>query len=225
MLNPISDCLKPIKAQISRAKTPNSGYILIVCLSIMTLLTSPAWADEIDDILPFVIQVESSGNPNAVSKDGCVGLMQVSPIVLIEYTNVMGGNRLLPYYHYEDLFDPEINVKIGTWYLRRLRDHYLTDKKIQQHLNYMAKKENWLIKDNPPISICGYPCGLGITIFMNDTGNSKWANTTDIKLALILSAYNGGPTRLKKVNYDISKMPEETRDYVRKVMKLYKKAR
>ncbi|OGM12531.1 hypothetical protein A2V80_00870 [Candidatus Woesebacteria bacterium RBG_16_39_8b] len=44
-------------------------------------------------------------------------------------------------------------------------------------------------------------------------------------LEQILAAYNGGITRLRKCNYDISKMPRETRDYVRKVMKLYREAK
>ena len=47
----------------------------------------------------------------------------------------------------------------------------------------------------------------------------------DYKLALILAAYNGGITRLRKNGYDINKMPGETRNYVKKVMKLYKEAK
>ncbi len=41
----------------------------------------------------------------------------------------------------------------------------------------------------------------------------------------ILAGYNGGPTRLRKHNYDISKMPKETREYVKKVMEIYNKRR
>jgi len=37
----------------------------------------------------------------------------------------------------------------------------------------------------------------------------------------ILAAYNGGITRLRKNNWDIDKMPRETRNYVKCVMKLY----
>ena len=37
----------------------------------------------------------------------------------------------------------------------------------------------------------------------------------------IAAAYNGGITRLRKNGYDIAKMPKETREYVRKVMKEY----
>ena len=131
-------------------------------------------ADEIDNILPYLIKVESGGNPNAVSSAGAVGLCQVTPIVLREYNREMTRGTIniawLIEKHYEDLFDPTINKEIATWYLRRLRDHYGC-KTIEQ----------------------------------------------------VLAAYNGGITRLRANDYDINKMPKETRDYVKKIMKLYKK--
>ena len=202
---PMLGCLKPIKTQISRAKTPNSGKILAIMALLLTLLTSfNAWADEIDDIIPFVIQAESAGNPHAVSKDGCVGLMQISPIVLREYNaNVSNNERYyrggyntktewipIDYKNYtmEDMFDSHKNKLVGTWYLRRLRDHYLKD------ISY------WLSKPYK-------------------------GTMEEYRLCLILAAYNGGITRLRKCRYDINKMPKETRDYVRKIMKSYKKAR
>lgn len=40
----------------------------------------------------------------------------------------------------------------------------------------------------------------------------------------MLAAYNGGITRLRRVNYDINKMPKETRIYIRKVMRLFYQA-
>lgn len=105
-----------------------------------------SWGAEIDDLVPFVIQVESSGNSNAISKAGCIGLMQISAIVLKEYnqeqlkkkeedmyyvgvTFTYGNNHewdLCTYENYH-LFVPEINKQIGTWYLRRLKEHYLKD--------------------------------------------------------------------------------------------------
>ena len=37
----------------------------------------------------------------------------------------------------------------------------------------------------------------------------------------LLASYNGGITRLRKVNYDVNKMPKSTQEYVKKVLKLY----
>ena len=65
---------------------------------------------------------------------------------------------------------PKNNVKIGTWYLHRLHDHYNCDT-----------------------------------------------------IEKILMAYNWGIGNCRKHNFDLSKAPKETRDYVVKIMKLYNK--
>ena len=153
-------------------------YKIIIAIMLMA---SPVLADEIDNLIPAIIQVESNGNPNAVSPAGAIGLMQITPIVLSEWKEW----KVIPLRKYGasledlqalnknlgDLIDSHFNVEIGTWYLRRLKDHYLKDK-------YTVER--------------------------------------------LLAAYNGGITRLRKNGYDVSKMPKETRDYVKKVMKIYK---
>ena len=104
-------------------------------------------AEEVDwdKLVPIVIQIESGGNPYAISKDGCLGLMQISPIVLKEY-NENQWVTLSYYpdghwaerrrngddYKWADLYNPEINIIIGTWYLKRIWFHYLPHYKIPQ---------------------------------------------------------------------------------------------
>lgn len=163
-------------------------YIILILLF---LFITPAFCDEIDDLIPFIIKVESNGNPNAVSPQGCVGLLQVNPNgALKEYNEVRTGEwatnnppisdmRYFPpappqKYQIADLFDIKINIKVGTWYLRRLKDHYIPQDKYS--------------------------------------------------IDLLCACYNAGPTRMRKVNWDISKAPKETRSYVRKVLKLYKES-
>lgn len=82
---------------------------------------------EIDDLVPFIIQVESSGNPNAVSKAGCIGLMQISSIVFREYCQEEVGDKIGIFTNYisNKLYNPQINITIGTWYLHRIKKHYL----------------------------------------------------------------------------------------------------
>lgn len=165
---------------------------------LILLIASSVGADEIDDLIPYIIQVESGGDVWAYSNKGAIGLMQITePVIIeycvennkrykVEYTRIGDGTgRIAPnpkrYFmigQQEDRFAsrwtaiylPEINKIIGEWYLRRLKNHYLKD-------NYTIER--------------------------------------------LLAAYNGGITRLRKNNYDISKMPHETRRYVKKVMKLY----
>ena len=148
------------------------------------IVINPAYGDEIDNLVPHIIAVESSGNPDAISNKSCRGLMQVSEIVYKEYLDNQCRKRRegnSSYYQAVDhgflmegkvmeLYNPTLNKIIGTWYLRRLRDHYLKDK-------YTIER--------------------------------------------MLSAYNGGITKLRKNNYDVNKMPKESKAYVNKVMALY----
>lgn len=59
------------------------------------------------DLIAAVIQVESSGNPNAASGTGPVGLMQVSNAVAKDYG-----------YEKHERLDPAKNIDMGTRYLR-----------------------------------------------------------------------------------------------------------
>ncbi|MEN6414411.1 MAG: transglycosylase SLT domain-containing protein [Veillonellales bacterium] len=180
---------------------------LIILLSSFCIT---AHADEIDDIIPAIIQVESGGNPNAVSPQGCIGLMQINPNgALKEWNQAFAGKesvytigmsedkRKAFYLTSEDMKNPKWNKRVGRWYLEKLRFYYLA-KVIER------KKK---------------PCRIRYN-------NDVWlkAETVDVEysLSLILAAYNGGTGRLKKCNYDIDCMPKETQNYVRKVMKIYK---
>ena len=64
-----------------------------------------------------VINAESRFRYRAVSRVGASGLMQIMETTanwIAEEMNLVG-------FVYEDhIFDPEINIKMGTWYLRRL---------------------------------------------------------------------------------------------------------
>ncbi len=156
-------------------------WAIVGSILFWALLIGIVRADEIDDnLISAIIQVESGGNPNAVSSQGAIGLMQITQIVFEEwdieksdFANSCAWNppcRLCKK-PIIDLYNPKDNIRVGTWYLSRLKYYYL--------------KENYTIER-------------------------------------LLAAYNGGITRLKKCNYDVSKMPKETREYVKKIMKLYK---
>ncbi|MEM4326134.1 MAG: lytic transglycosylase domain-containing protein [Candidatus Pacearchaeota archaeon] len=50
--------------------------------------------------------------------------------------------------------------------------------------------------------------------------NPEWGGlSNDKKRDILLGAYNGGVTRLFNYNWDVSKMPDETREYVLKISK------
>ncbi|WP_299657012.1 lytic transglycosylase domain-containing protein [uncultured Tateyamaria sp.] len=63
-----------------------------------------------------VIEVESAGNPRAVSHAGAMGLMQIMPGTWAELRAAYGLG--------EDPFDPRDNILAGTAYLRQMYDRF-----------------------------------------------------------------------------------------------------
>mgnify|MGYP000377270050 CR=1 FL=1 len=107
---------------ISEAGKSRTPIRLLYLLALPLLLCIPAFADEIDDVIPYLIIVESQNNPAAVSNAGCIGLMQINPRgALKEWNETHPTMRLTP----KDLFDPIVNVTVGRWYLHRLKNYYL----------------------------------------------------------------------------------------------------
>ncbi len=68
-------------------------------------------------LIRAVVTAESNFNPNAVSRVGAVGLMQVMPATAADYGVTSTAA----------LFDPRTNLRTGTRHLRRLIDKYKGD--------------------------------------------------------------------------------------------------
>ncbi|MCL1787634.1 MAG: lytic transglycosylase domain-containing protein [Defluviitaleaceae bacterium] len=67
-----------------------------------------------------VIMAESSFNPNAQSRVGAQGLMQLMPPTAADMAARMGMTDFAP----EDVWDPEVNIALGTFYLNWLYNRY-----------------------------------------------------------------------------------------------------
>jgi soluble lytic murein transglycosylase-like protein len=67
-----------------------------------------------------LIQVESGGDPLAVSSKGALGLMQLLPTT----GQAVAGEVGLRWDGPKTLFDPVVNVRLGVAYLERLRARY-----------------------------------------------------------------------------------------------------
>ena len=72
------------------------------------------------DLLAAVIYQESKFDAEARSDAGAVGLMQLRPETARGIALRTGGSA----FRVEDLTNPEINVRYGSWYLRHLLDKY-----------------------------------------------------------------------------------------------------
>ena len=71
-------------------------------------------------LLAAVIYQESRFDADAVSSSGAIGLMQLLPDTAKGIAQYTGGAK----FRVEDLYDPEINVRYGSFYLRRLLRKY-----------------------------------------------------------------------------------------------------
>ena len=75
-------------------------------------------------LLAAVIYQESKFRSSAHSHSGAIGLMQLQPATAEGIAIRTGGTR----FRIDDLYEPEINVRYGAWYLRHLLDKYRDER-------------------------------------------------------------------------------------------------
>jgi soluble lytic murein transglycosylase len=75
-------------------------------------------------LLAAVIYQESKFDADARSDRGAIGLMQLLPGTAKGIATRTGGTR----FRVSDLYDPEINVRYGAWYLRHLLGKYGSER-------------------------------------------------------------------------------------------------
>ena len=75
-------------------------------------------------LLAAVIYQESKFHPRARSSSGALGLMQIQPATAEGIALHTGGSA----FRVDDLYDPEINIRYGSWYLRHLLDKYRNER-------------------------------------------------------------------------------------------------
>lgn len=90
-------------------------------LSYQTLIKKYSEKYDVDPYLvAAIINVESKFDKNAVSNKNARGLMQIAPI-----TGKWASEELnIDDFDVEDLFDPELNIMIGSWYLNVLSQEF-----------------------------------------------------------------------------------------------------
>jgi soluble lytic murein transglycosylase len=75
-------------------------------------------------LLAAVIYQESKFRPDVKSSSGAIGLMQLLPDTARGIAVHTGGSKFVV----KDLYNPELNVRYGSWYLRHLLDKYHDEK-------------------------------------------------------------------------------------------------
>jgi soluble lytic murein transglycosylase len=75
-------------------------------------------------LLAAVIEDESKFNADAKSSAGAIGLMQLQPATAKGIARYTGGTKFV----LSDLYNPEINVRYGAWYLHHLMLKYRDER-------------------------------------------------------------------------------------------------
>jgi len=96
----------------------------------LRILYPMAYAEEIAEVAEIsgldpalvaaVVRCESRFRPSVVSPRGAVGLMQIMP----ETGAWIAEQIALPGFDADRLDEPELNLRLGTWYLRSLLDRF-----------------------------------------------------------------------------------------------------
>lgn len=74
-------------------------------------------------LIGAVIRIESNFNPYAISPKGAMGLMQIMPT-----TGSWAADKIgLDNFYIEKLYVSEVNIEIGSWYLKNLNKQFNED--------------------------------------------------------------------------------------------------
>ncbi len=137
------------------------GIYLFLCLSYIlypikykdTILLYSSKYNIKSNLIASLINAESSFNSDAVSKKGAIGLMQIMPS-----TAQWLAGKLEIEYSEDLLFDPDYNIKIGTFYLAYLSTKFSDTKTM----------------------LCAYNAGEGVVLkWLEDEEYSKDGETLD----------------------------------------------
>ncbi|MGB9597728.1 MAG: lytic transglycosylase domain-containing protein, partial [Candidatus Poribacteria bacterium] len=124
-----------------RGELPHQIYNKLYPASYSDLVFKYSKSNKIDPYLVFaVILEESRFDPNAISRSNANGLMQVMP----DTGKYIAKQIDLKKFSVENLFDPDTNIKLGSWYMSNLINSfnnyiksYFSNKNIdKQSLDY-----------------------------------------------------------------------------------------
>lgn len=111
-------------------------YLILLCMILILLFYKTNWLErmiypirykeyieesskthQLDPyLISSVIRVESNFNPKKVSKKNAQGLMQLMP----QTANWIAEQNQIKWLEEEALFDPDVNVKLGSWFLAHI---------------------------------------------------------------------------------------------------------
>jgi soluble lytic murein transglycosylase len=97
-------------------------------------------------LMAAVIYQESKFDPGAKSSSGAIGLMQLTPSTAHGIAVRTHGSA----FHTQDLYDPEINIRYGAWYLHNLFGKYGSEELVLAAYNAgQGNVDRWRANGQP----------------------------------------------------------------------------
>jgi soluble lytic murein transglycosylase len=97
-------------------------------------------------LLAAVIYQESKFRSGAKSSSGAIGLMQLTPSTAEGIAIRTGGSA----FHTSDLYDPDINIRYGSWYLDNLFKKYASERLVLAAYNAgQGNVDDWRAHGEP----------------------------------------------------------------------------
>ena len=97
-------------------------------------------------LVAAVIYQESKFRSDAKSSSGAIGLMQITPATAEGIAIRTHGSA----FHTSDLYNPEINIRYGAWYLKNLFDKYGSEKLVLAAYNAgQGNVDRWRANGEP----------------------------------------------------------------------------
>jgi soluble lytic murein transglycosylase len=97
-------------------------------------------------LMAAVIYQESKFHPSVESSSGAIGLMQLTPSTARGIAIRTGGNA----FRTTDLYNPEINIRYGAWYLDNLFAKYHDERLVLAAYNAgQGNVDKWLAHSEP----------------------------------------------------------------------------
>ena len=97
-------------------------------------------------LVAAVIYQESKFRSDAKSSSGAIGLMQITPATAEGIAIRTHGSA----FHTADLYNPEINIRYGAWYLKNLFDKYGSEKLVLAAYNAgQGNVDKWRANGEP----------------------------------------------------------------------------
>jgi soluble lytic murein transglycosylase len=97
-------------------------------------------------LMAAVIYQESKFRPGVESSSGAIGLMQLTPSTARGIAIRTGGSA----FETKDLYNPEINIRYGAWYLANLFAKYHDERLVLAAYNAgQGNVDRWIAHDEP----------------------------------------------------------------------------